>query len=353
MTNKNKIILDKINLHWGELLNSGIFKDRSYDIDGRKMYDIEHRVNNGALEVDVLFDPERAGSMGISYIEYILTNLDSIEETSFITGIQKTSSSSNNLDKMFSRFNDPHTYIKNIISGSNCLIEEGHKPPSKNSEEKSILTLKINLDMETSESINLIKNSLREARLTSNLRSLANNSEKQQGDIKEINHILVDDNKERSSKSLGNENDKKIVLKFLESRLKKHSINNSNLNDKFCDFVDVDAEDKAIKDNLLKHVQSRNLLNGRRAFNSSIVISFNITSSNFSNDYSLLYTELKEVLDGRVAVAPAPSANSERHLIGTEFTMRVNGSYARLAGDIKRNAPEEYKDLLNDLNIQR
>lgn len=336
MAKKDEIIANKINKYWGELLNSGVFRDKRHDIFGGKMYDIEPSVNNGHLVADVLFDSKKDTGRAMRYVQDILRNLDEIESTNFLTGISQNPKLGNNVEEKLNNLalsdQNPSEYINKIVSGSNCVVQQGYIDPYKNLGERGVWKLKIKLDMKTGEDINRV--------------------------IDGLNADIVDFNKEfmSQSQSLGNDNDKKIVLKFLEQKLEDHSIYNPTLNYEFYDDEGLAIENREIKEDFLKFISSRTIFSVGRSDRHTTSISFSVPSLDFPSDYKLLHADLKKVFNGNHSVVPAPSAitlDKEIQSIGTNFNMTIKGSYARLAADIKRNAPEEYQGLLKDLGMQK
>lgn len=171
-----------------------------------------------------------------------------------------------------------------------------------------------------------------------------------------INANLSNDSAERNAKPLGNKNDEKVVLEFLKRRLEEHSIYDPKINhEHFNGNKDkIESDDNNMREDLLKYVSTRSINNSSREQNHQTFISFPIPTMDFSKTYKELHDNLKLVLKGRFSVVPVPeSIDKEETLIGTEFKIEINGSFARLAQEIKMNASAEYQDIIKNISRVR
>jgi hypothetical protein len=84
MANKDEIIIDRTNRSWEEFLNSDLL-----DPGGINEYAFEQhrRTTREYLELDITFDPERR-LKAFEFIIKILSTLDDLPETKFLTGIK-------------------------------------------------------------------------------------------------------------------------------------------------------------------------------------------------------------------------------------------------------------------------
>ncbi len=351
-----EIIENKINEKWGNLLNSGNFRSKRYDIFNNQMYGIEHNVSDGHLVLEVSSDRNDLSSVAV-YISHVISGLGKFKETSFIIGEKEPLVQDNSFIKRLSNFmeseSDPYKFLESVTSGGNCSVSDGKSEINKYGQLETSLILKIKLDMEAQNDINRMVYGLDKAANLAEINFLAQSSKKLDHDVDYKSANFIDDIKERKTKSLlGNENDKKVVFAFIEDILAKHSINYPQLEHSIYEDESLAKGDKFSQEDILKPLEK---FFGSRSYNYTTTIIFPIISGDFSNDYNLLHKDLKKVFGGVHSVLPDPSVlppDPEINIIGSEYKMSIKGSLARLAGDIKSNAREEYDSILNQFGIR-